>query len=102
MLCSHERESPGVNILQLGDRLKNQNECEGHTTRSQAHEPDDSPRDRNRICQFPKDWAQGKKKERKKRMEGGKGRKGEDRRGEREGRGGRKEGGREYLDILDN
>lgn len=92
MLCSHERESPGVNILQLGDRLKNQkNECEGHTARSQAHEPDDSPRDRNRIHQFPKDWAQEKKKKEK---DGG--------REGQEGRGGRKEGGREYLDILDN
>lgn len=84
MLCSHERESPGVNILQLGDRLKNQNECEGHTARSQAQEPDDFPRDRNRISQFPKDWAQGKK----------------ERKGWREGRAGREktEGGREKGD----
>lgn len=92
MLCSHERESPGVNILQLGDRLKNQKECEGHTARSLAQEPDDFPRDRNRISQFPKDWAQGKKEK-----DGGReGQEGRRRKGG-ERRETRKEGGREGI-----
>lgn len=82
MLCSHERESPGVNILQLGDRLKNQNACEGHTARSQAQSQMTLQGTETEYVNSQKTGLRGKKKK--------------ERKGWREGRAGREktEGGR--------